>query len=109
MSLTLVKDHSIVCPPVLETALMRSPLEEAVLTREVALQSTELDLGYRDPVHHVLAATALVHGLRLVTLDEWLRDAGWLPTRSDQAAAAARWSHRRLPDIVAGGSVSSQA
>ena len=90
MSLTMVKDHSIVCRPVLETALMRFPLEQAVLTREMALHSTELDLGYRDPVDHVLATTALLHSLRLATLDEWLCGAGWLPTRSDQAAAAAR-------------------
>jgi PIN domain nuclease of toxin-antitoxin system len=66
----------------LETALARFPLEEAALTREVALRSAELDLGHRDPVDHMLAATALVHGLTLVTLDERLSDATWLPTRS---------------------------
>ena len=67
----------------LEKALARFPLEEAALTREVALRSSELDLGHRDPADHVLAATALVHGLTLVTLDERLRGAGWLPTRSE--------------------------
>ncbi|HZW01894.1 MAG TPA: type II toxin-antitoxin system VapC family toxin [Candidatus Deferrimicrobium sp.] len=67
----------------LEKAPTRFPLEEAALTREVAVRSTELDLGHWDPADHVLAATALVHGLTLVTLDERLRDAGWLPTRSD--------------------------
>lgn len=67
----------------LDTALQRFPLEEAALTREVALRSTELDLGHRDPADHVLAATALVHGLTLVTLDQRLSRAGWLPTRSD--------------------------
>lgn len=67
----------------LEKALARFPLEEAALTREVALRSTELDLGTRDLADHMLAATALVHGLTLVTFDERLSGAGWLPTRSD--------------------------
>jgi PIN domain nuclease of toxin-antitoxin system len=67
----------------LGTALTRYPLQEAALTREVALRSTELALGHRDPADHVLAATALVHGLTLVTVDERLRGAAWLSTRSD--------------------------
>ncbi len=67
----------------LETALARFPLEEATLTREVALRSTELDLGHRDPADHMLAATALAHGLTLVTLDARLTGADWLPTLSD--------------------------
>lgn len=66
----------------IETALRRFPLEEAVLTAEVALRSNEIALGHRDPVDHLLAATALVYGLTLVTLDERLTTATWLPTRS---------------------------
>jgi PIN domain nuclease of toxin-antitoxin system len=66
----------------LETSLARFPLEEASLTREVALRSAEVALGHRDPVDHLLAATALVHGLTLVTLDERLTGARWLRTRS---------------------------
>jgi len=67
----------------LETALARFPLEEAALTREVALRSTELDLGHRDLADHMLAATALAHGLTLVTLNARLTCADWLPTRSE--------------------------
>jgi PIN domain nuclease of toxin-antitoxin system len=66
----------------LETALTRFSLLEAALTREVATRSTELDLGHRDPVDHLLAATALVHELTLITIDERLRAAPWLSTRS---------------------------
>jgi PIN domain nuclease of toxin-antitoxin system len=67
----------------LQTALARFPLGEAALTREVALRSSELDLGHRDPVDHLLAATALVHGLTLLTVDERLTETSWLPTRSE--------------------------
>lgn len=66
----------------METALARFPLTEAALTREVALRSTELDLRHGDPADRLLAATALVHGLTLLTVDERLLAAGWLPTRS---------------------------
>jgi PIN domain nuclease of toxin-antitoxin system len=65
-----------------EEALIRVPLHEASLTREVALVSTEVDLPHRDPADRFLAATALVHGLTLVTVDERLTAADWLPTRS---------------------------
>lgn len=63
-------------------ALARFPLSEASLTGEVALRSQELDLDHQDPADRFLAATALVHGLTLLTLDERLMVAPWLPTRS---------------------------
>lgn len=63
-------------------ALRRVPLRDAPLTREVALRSREVDLPHRDPADRFLAATALVHGLTLITVDDRLRDASWLPTRS---------------------------
>jgi len=66
----------------IETASRRFPLQEASLTMDVALRSHELDLGHRDPADHLLAATALVHSLTLVTLDDRLATASWLPTRS---------------------------
>jgi PIN domain nuclease of toxin-antitoxin system len=65
-----------------ETALRSFPVHEAALTGEVALRSQELELGHRDPADHLLAATTLVHGLTLVTLDERLTAASWLPTLS---------------------------
>ncbi len=64
----------------LELAHRRLPLQEANLTREVALQSTELDLPHKDPADRFLAATAMVYGLRLVTVDQRLAEAKWLPT-----------------------------
>lgn len=63
-------------------ALHAMPITEATLTMEVALRSHELDLGHRDPADHFLASTALVYGLTLVTADERLLGAAWLPTRS---------------------------
>jgi PIN domain nuclease of toxin-antitoxin system len=64
------------------TALHAFPLHEAALTGEVALRSHELELGHRDPADHLLAATALVHELTLLTMDERLASAPWLPSRS---------------------------
>jgi PIN domain nuclease of toxin-antitoxin system len=63
-------------------AMARFPLAEASLTREVSLRSHELALSHRDPADRLLAATALTHGLTLMTLDERLLSADWLPTRS---------------------------
>lgn len=65
-----------------EEAIRRFPLEEAPLNREVALVSREVELPHRDPADHFLAATALVYGLTLLTVDERLTGARWLPTRS---------------------------
>jgi PIN domain nuclease of toxin-antitoxin system len=63
-------------------ALQAMTLTEAPLTTEVALRSNELDLGHRDPADRFLASTALVYGLTLVTADERLLAAPWLPTRA---------------------------
>jgi PIN domain nuclease of toxin-antitoxin system len=65
-----------------QQARRRLPLHEAALTSEVALKSCELALAHRDPADRFLAATALVHELTLMTVDETLREASWLPTRS---------------------------
>lgn len=44
------------------------------LTSRVALESTRLGPGFpRDPADQIIAATARVHGLRLVTADERIR------------------------------------
>jgi PIN domain nuclease of toxin-antitoxin system len=56
--------------------------QEAPLNREVAVVSAEIDLAHRDPADHFLAATALVYQLTLMTVDERLTVAAWLPTRS---------------------------
>jgi PIN domain nuclease of toxin-antitoxin system len=63
-------------------AMREFPLLPADLTAEVAIRSHEIELGHRDPVDHLIAATALVHDLTLMTIDERMTAADWLPTRS---------------------------
>lgn len=48
------------------------PFREAVLTHEVAVRSRQMDLPHRDPVDALLAATAAVYELTLVTADDRL-------------------------------------
>ena len=66
----------------LKAAQRQLPLQDATLTREVALRSTEVDLPHKDPADRFLAATAVTYGLRLVTVDQRLADSEWLPTVS---------------------------
>jgi PIN domain nuclease of toxin-antitoxin system len=63
-----------------DAALKLFPLREAPVTREVALACADLELAHRDPADRFLAATALVYELTLVTADERLVAAVWLPT-----------------------------
>lgn len=49
------------------------PLEEAPLTREVAIQSRRIAVPNQDPADRFLAATAQVHDLTLVTNDRDLQ------------------------------------
>ena len=53
-------------------ALARTPAQEAVLTFEVAVRSREIMLAHPDPADRFLVATAIVHGLTLVTADDSL-------------------------------------
>lgn len=55
-----------------ERMLRTMPAREAPFTHEVAMASCLLDLPHHDPVDRLLAATARVHGLTLVTADERL-------------------------------------
>lgn len=48
------------------------PLRDAVLTRQVAIQSRLVGLAHDDPADRFIAATAIVHDLVLVTADERL-------------------------------------
>ncbi len=48
------------------------PTIEAPLTHEIALASTRVALPHRDPADRLLAATALILDLALVTADEQL-------------------------------------
>jgi len=56
----------------IRNVLKTTPLREAPLNYEVAIQSRALDLRHQDPVDRFLAATALVYELTLVTADERL-------------------------------------
>ena len=47
-------------------------LQEAALTHEVALEIRRIRLPHRDPADRLLAATARVYDLTLVTADEQL-------------------------------------
>lgn len=66
-----------------DVALRRAPVEQAALTFDVALRSREIDLPHQDPADRFLAATALAYDLVLVTVDEHLTAADWLPTLSE--------------------------
>jgi PIN domain nuclease of toxin-antitoxin system len=62
-----------------ERALAAVPLREAPFTFEVSLASGGIELPHRDPADRLLAATALVFGLTLVTADRRLIDQGTIP------------------------------
>lgn len=60
-------------------ALASSPVQEAVLTFQVAARSREIMPAHPDPVDRFLVATALVYGLTLVTADDALIEARLCP------------------------------
>ena len=60
-------------------AMNAVPLKEALLTHEVALETRRIRLAHRDPVDRLLAATAKVLDLTLVTADERLIGAKEIP------------------------------
>ena len=53
-------------------ALATKPIREFPLTHEIALRSRSVRLPHDDPADRFLAATAMVHGLTLVTADRTL-------------------------------------
>lgn len=56
----------------IDRMLKASPVREAPLTFEVAIESRRIDLSHQDPADRFLAATAQVQALTLVTADERL-------------------------------------
>jgi PIN domain nuclease of toxin-antitoxin system len=52
--------------------LRAASLREAPLTHDVAIEAVLVDLPHRDPADRLIAASAKVHGLTLVTADERL-------------------------------------
>jgi PIN domain nuclease of toxin-antitoxin system len=53
----------------LKKAMTMAPLREAPLTHEIAMATCSIGLPHRDPADRLLVATALIHGLTLVTAD----------------------------------------
>lgn len=56
----------------IDQMLKASPVREAPLTFDVAIESRRIDLPHQDPADRFLAATAQVQALTLVTADERL-------------------------------------
>ncbi len=56
----------------IRTALATRAMREYPLTHEVALRSRSIRLPHDDPADRFIAATAMVHGLTLVTADRSL-------------------------------------
>lgn len=65
--------------------LRLAPMREAPLTREVAVESRRVDVHHQDPADRFLAATAIVHGLTLVTADALLLASPTLPVLANSA------------------------
>ncbi len=61
-------------------ALKINDTKEAPIDIEIAIKSRELILPHQDPADRLLAATSLVCGLQLATVDKVLLKAKWLPT-----------------------------
>jgi len=56
-----------------------APVREAPLTHEIALATRSVGLPHRDPADRLLVATALIHGLTLVTADRNLSRTKQIP------------------------------
>lgn len=56
----------------ISAALKAGPFRPAVLTNEAVLAMTEIAIPHTDPADTLLAATARIYGLTLVTADEQL-------------------------------------
>lgn len=56
----------------IRTALATRAMREFPLTHEIALRSRSVRLPHDDPADRFIAATAMVHGLTLVTADRTL-------------------------------------
>lgn len=70
--------------PTVERWLAAIPAREAPLTHEVALTSAQVDAVHRDPADRLLAATALVFDLTLVTADLHLIRSRRIPTLANR-------------------------
>ena len=64
----------------IQQSLKRWPIKEAPLNIQVSIRSRQLDLPHQDPADRFISATALIYDLTLMTIDERLISAPWLPT-----------------------------
>ncbi len=63
-----------------ERAMDETPIQEAAVTNAVAIETRRLKLPHSDPADHLIAATARVFELTLVTADQRLLRAGTVRT-----------------------------
>lgn len=68
-------------------ALLRVPMVEPALNREVAIQSRSLSIATEDPADRFIAATALFHELTLVTHDRNLLDIDGVTVLSNRSGS----------------------
>lgn len=68
----------------LQDRLAALPLRQAAMTHEVALQAAKISFPHRDPGDRLLAATAIVYGLTLVTADRHLLACEEIPTLANR-------------------------
>jgi len=69
------------------TANAEAPLDEALLSHDIAAASGDVDLPHPDPADRLLVATARVLGLTLVTSDERLIKSKQIKTLKNRPAA----------------------
>jgi PIN domain nuclease of toxin-antitoxin system len=66
----------------IDLALARLIIREALLNRQIAILSRQIDLPHQDPADRFIAATAVYYQLILATVDTNLTGTNWLQTLS---------------------------
>jgi PIN domain nuclease of toxin-antitoxin system len=64
----------------IQQSLKRWPIKEAPLNIQISIRRRQIDLPHQDPADRFISATALIYDLTLMTIDERLISAPWLPT-----------------------------
>lgn len=70
-------------PNWVDEALEALPLQDAPLSKEVAVEASQVRLEHGDPVDHLLVGTALAYDLTLMTVDRILALSDVVKTRSN--------------------------
>ncbi len=66
----------------IDQSLKSLEIHEAILNRQIAVLSRQIELPHQDPADRFIAATAVHYQLQLATVDANLTSAIWLPTIS---------------------------